>query len=154
MNHGRIAKIDAIPIIQLWGSLIVPLQGDISDPQAEWLRHELLRRVRASDVTGIVIDTSGVAVIDSHLCALFASLVAAAELMGVKSVLSGLSPEIVMTLQAMAIELADIETALSLEAALERLGSVPGSSRQSAEPEFDEDAAPAQHWNQHMRSGQ
>jgi rsbT antagonist protein RsbS len=122
MKHSKFATTDAIPIIQLWGNLLVPLQGDVTDSQAERLRGELLRRIRESDVSGLVIDASGVSVIDSHLCGLLARLAAAAELMGVRSVLCGLSPDVVMTLQAMAIDLGEVETALSLETALDRLG--------------------------------
>jgi rsbT antagonist protein RsbS len=117
----------AIPIIQLWGNLLVPLQGDISDSQAERLQGELLVRIRQTGASGLAIDVSGVSVIDSHLCALLANLVSAARLMGVTSVLCGLTPEIVMTLQAMGIELEHVETALSLELALERLGVSAGS---------------------------
>lgn len=123
----------AIPIISLWGNLVVPLQGDVSDSQAARLADELLHRIRHTGATGLAIDVSGVSVIDSHLCALLADLVAAAGLMGVDSVLCGLTPEIVMTLQAMGIELDNVETVLSLEAALEHLGVGAGRGR-DAEP--------------------
>ena len=132
MRNSYATSSDTIPIIHLWGNLLVPLQGDISDSQGEWLRTELLRRVRATDVTGLVIDVSGVSVIDSHLCALLANLAAAVQLMGVASVLCGLSPEIVMTLQSMAIEIDNMEATLSLEEALERLGGPPERSLRSS----------------------
>jgi len=38
MKHQATSTTDTIPIIKLWGCLLVPLQGDISDSQAEWLR--------------------------------------------------------------------------------------------------------------------
>lgn len=116
---------ERIPIIHLWGNLLVPMQGDISDSQAEWLRRELLHRIRNTDVSGLVIDVSGVGVIDSHLCGLLASLAAAAELMGVRSLVCGMTPDIVMTFQAMAIDFGDLEPAPSLEEALARLGLRP-----------------------------
>lgn len=146
MKSERPGTAETIPIIQLWGNLLVPLQGDISDAQAEWLRRALLRRIRETDVDGLVIDVSGVSVIDSHLCGLLANLAAAAELMGVASVLCGLSPDVVMTLQAMGIEL-EMDPALSLEEALERLGAYPG--RDSDVPDDDDavdDDLPAGVW--------
>ncbi len=140
MKNRSIDTTNAVPIIQLWGNLLVPLQSDISDSQAEWLRRELLDRIRWTEVSGLVIDVSGVSMIDSHLCGLLAALASGAELMGVTSVLSGLSPEIVMTLQAMAIDLDDMEPVLSLEEALERLGVHPyrDAGEDFEEPSLDE----------------
>lgn len=125
MNDSPMDRAHAIPVIELWGNLLVPLQGDVSDSQAEHLRTDLLQRIRKTEATGLAIDVSGVSVIDSHLCSVLAGLVAASSLMGVTSVLCGLTPETVMTLQAMGIGLDDVDTVLSLEAGLERLGVTP-----------------------------
>jgi rsbT antagonist protein RsbS len=131
------APTHTIPVIQLWNNLLVPLQGDISDAQAEQLRTELLQKSCAIEADGLIIDVSGVSVVDSHFCAVLASITEAARLMGVHSMLCGLSPEVVMTLQAMGIELGGIETWPSLEEALEVLGIGPvvagkGSSNRPA----------------------
>lgn len=117
----------ATPIIQLWGHLLVPLQGDLSDAQAARLRDELLRRIQRTDAATLVLDVSGLEVLDSHLCSLLASIAAAARLMGLASIICGLSAEIVMTLQEMGIELSDVDTALTLEVALESLGVTMGN---------------------------
>lgn len=116
---------NSIPVIRLWDNLLVALQGDLGDAQAERLRSELLDRIRRTGAEGLILDVSGVTVIDSHLCSVLASITEAAALMGVESMLCGLSPEIVMTLQAMGIEFGGVETALSLEDALEALGIGP-----------------------------
>jgi rsbT antagonist protein RsbS len=112
----------AIPVIELWGRLVVPLQGDVSDSQMDQLRDEVLRRVRDRTTKGLVIDASGMWLVDSHLCAMLARIVSAARLMGTRSVLAGLHPNVVVTLGEMGISLEGVETALSLEDALELLG--------------------------------
>jgi len=112
----------AIPIVRLWEHLLVPVQGEISDQQAAELSADVLEAVHRTGATNLLIDVSGVAVMDSHLCATFAQLAASARMMGVHSVISGLTPEIVMTLQTMGVELEDIRTTLSLEEALMMLG--------------------------------
>jgi rsbT antagonist protein RsbS len=114
-----------IPILELWGRLVVPLQGDITDTQMEALQERVLRRVRASAPSGLVIDVTGVWMMDSHLCAVLGRMAGAARLMGTRPVLSGLNPTIVMTLQTMGVELTTVETTVSLETALERLGVLP-----------------------------
>lgn len=111
-----------IPVIELWKHLLVPLQGDITDSQMDDLSNAVLERIRDRGTDGLVLDASGVWLLDSHLCAVLGRLAAAARLMGARPVLCGLSPTVVLTLQAMGIELEGVETALGLEAALELLG--------------------------------
>lgn len=111
-----------IPVLKIWDQLLVALQGDVSDRQADDLSHSVLSRIRDVDVSGLIIDVTGVLTLDSHLCAVLARLAASARLMGVRSVLCGLTPEVVMTLQAMDIELNEIETVGTIEEALEVAG--------------------------------
>jgi rsbT antagonist protein RsbS len=111
-----------IPIIRLWSCLLLPLQGEISDRQADRLFDEVLRAIDRHGTRGLVLDLSGVWVMDSHLCSILARIATAAGFMGSRCIVTGMSPEIVMTLQAMDIGLGSIETTLSMESALERLG--------------------------------
>jgi rsbT antagonist protein RsbS len=126
-----------IPVIELWRHLLVPLQGDITDTQMDELSNAVLERIRDRGTDGLVLDASGVWLLDSHLCAVLGRLAAAARLMGARPVLCGLSPTVVLTLQAMDIELEGVDTALGLEAALELLG-VSGPSDDDADDEGDE----------------
>lgn len=114
-----------IPVIELWGRLVVTLQGDVTDSQMAALRDQVLGRIRDRGARGLVIDASGMWLVDSHLCSMLGRLVLAARLMGTQAVLCGLTPEVVITLEEMGIHLDGIDTALSLESALERLGVRP-----------------------------
>lgn len=131
----------AIPVIELWGRLVVSLQGDVTDSQMERLQTTLLDRIREKGAHGLVIDASGVWLMDSHLCAVLGRIAGAARLMGTRPVLSGLSPSVVMTLDQMGIALEGIETALGLETALERLGLEVHDHTRSADDEAFFDAA-------------
>ena len=126
-----------IPVLKIWDQLLVALQGDVSDRQADDLSHSVLSRIRDVDVTGLIIDVTGVLTLDSHLCAVLARLAASARLMGVRSVLCGLTPEVVMTLQAMDIELAEIETVGTIEEALEGAG-IQHTSRASRDYDLEQ----------------
>lgn len=112
----------AIPIVKLWEHLLVPIQGEISDQQAANLLGDVLAAIQQTGAVSLLVDVSGVAVMDSHLCATLANLAASARLMGARSVISGLTPEIVTTLQTMGVALGDIKTVLSLEDALMLFG--------------------------------
>jgi rsbT antagonist protein RsbS len=118
-----------IPVIELWGRLLVPLQGDMTDSQMERLRSRVLTRIREHGAEGLVVDASGLWMVDSHLCALLGRMVASARLMGVRAILAGLSPQVVITLEEMGISLEGAATAINLEAALEQLGVTPNERR-------------------------
>lgn len=126
-----------IPVLKIWDQLLVALQGDVSDRQADDLSHSVLTRIRDADVTGLILDVTGVLTLDSHLCAVLARLAASARLMGVRSVLCGLTPEVVMTLQAMDIELEEIDTVGTIEEALEVAG-IQHTNRASRDYDLDE----------------
>ncbi len=129
----------SIPTIHLWHLLLVPLQGDLSDAQAERLAVDVLARIRDSDARGLVIDVTGLWIMDSHLCSLISQLAAAAALMGANTVMCGLSPEIATTLQTMGLSLPGVRTERSLEDALARLGIGPMDIGEGGETARDDD---------------
>lgn len=121
-SHSQVRRSDAIPVIEIWGRLLVPLQGDIGDRQMQDMIDNVLRRIAKFGAEGLILDASGIWIVDSHLCAGLGKLATSASIMGVPSVLCGLSPEVVLTLQSMGFELQEVKTATSLEHALEVLG--------------------------------
>ena len=127
-------QISRIPVINLWDYLIVPLQGDVGDDQAARLTGDVLQRIREHSKAGLIVDLSGLWLVDSHLCAVLANLAASANLMGTPTWITGLSPEIALTLQAMDFDLTGMRTALSLEQALEASGGIL-RVRQDSDPE-------------------
>ena len=113
---------DHITCIPLWDCLLVPLRGDIGDDYADELVSEILGRVQRDGCFGVLVDLSGVWMLDSHLCSVLVRLALAVRLMGAKTVISGMRREIAMTLEAMGIELRGIRTEATLEDALDSMG--------------------------------
>src|SRR6266542_2453663 len=117
--------LDRLPIIKLWNVILVPLQGDITDALADRLRQNVLATINESGADGLVIDVTGVWMIDSHLCSVMTNLAAAARLMGTHSIICGMSAEIALTLQTMGVDLRGVKTALTVEEAFAILGIRP-----------------------------
>jgi len=111
-----------LPFIKLWGNLLVPLQGEVTDNLAERISAEVLNLVYESEVENVIIDITGLWLLDSHICAMLATLGASAKLMGAQTVICGMSAEIAQTLQTMDIGLENLQSALNVSQALERLG--------------------------------
>ncbi len=127
-----------IPIIRLWQLLLVPLQGHVSDDMADALSRDVLEAVHRTEVSGLVIDVTGLWLMDSHLCSLISKVALAAKLMGTQTVICGMSPEIAITLQAMGLEIGAVETALTLEEALSGMGVVQTRAKKSDDELDDE----------------
>jgi rsbT antagonist protein RsbS len=110
-----------IPIISLHRNLIVPVQGSLGDDVVAQLQEDVTRRIEQNDASGLVIDLSGVDLLDSYMTRGIRDLALTARLMGVHTVVSGLSPAIAITLVEMGLEIPGIETALNLDRAVELL---------------------------------
>jgi len=111
-----------IPIIKLWHLLLIPLQGEMTDDLANQLMNEVLDRIHQLGCSGLVIDITGLWLVDSHLCAVLSQLSSAAALMGARTFISGMKPDIALTLETMGVQLNGVSTTLDLEDALELLG--------------------------------
>lgn len=110
-----------IPIINLYSNLIVPIQGALGDKAMTQLTEDVTRRVEQDGAHGLVIDVSGVALMDSFITRNIRDLALTARLMGVATIVSGLQPAVAITLVEMGLEIQGLETTLNLERALERL---------------------------------
>lgn len=109
------------PIIRLYSNLIVPIQGTISDAGIAGLREDVTRRIAAEPVRGLILDMSALSYMDSFVTRVVRDLALIARLMGVRTVLSGLSAEIAITITEMGLGLSGVVTTLNLERALEEL---------------------------------
>ena len=113
--------VSRIPIISLYGNLIVPVQGAISDKVMTQLSDDVARAIDSDTARGLIIDVSGIALMDSFVTRNIRDLALTARLMGIPAILSGLQPAVAITLIEMGLDIQGLETTLNLERALERL---------------------------------
>jgi rsbT antagonist protein RsbS len=111
-----------IPIIKLWSILLVTLHGEVNDEFARNLSADVLARIHKEGASGLVIDITGLWILDSHLCSMLAELASAALLMGARTFISGMNPDMAITLETMGVRLGEVVTTLDLESALHLLG--------------------------------
>ncbi len=122
-----------IPIIKLWHLLLVPLQGEMTDGVAGQLMNEVLERIYREGSAGLVIDITGLWLIDSHLCSVLSKISDAAALMGARTVICGMKADIALTLETMGVEMGKINSSLDLEGALTLLGvDKPGRDKRES----------------------
>ncbi|MER5432559.1 STAS domain-containing protein [Streptomyces sp. NPDC002588] len=111
-----------VPVLRLGDVLLVTLQGDLHDGMAAQLQQDVAEAVVRSRVTGVVIDISGVGIVDSFLGRVLAEIAAGARLLAARTVVAGMQPAVALTLVELGLTLPGLRTALSTEAALRMLG--------------------------------
>ena len=113
--------IAKIPIIKLHENLIVSIQIALSDNLIQQLKDDITAKIEQWDAWGLVLDVSGVDVIDSYLTRSIRDIGMVAKLMGVETVICGMDAMISMTMVEMGMDLAGVTTKLNLEDALAHL---------------------------------
>jgi rsbT antagonist protein RsbS len=107
-----------IPLIHLRGTLIVSVQQEFSDSLVHRLKADLAREIAGHELTGLVIDVSGVDVVDSYIARALWDIAQVARLLGVQTAVAGVDAGMAMTLSEMGLSLKGVQTSLNLEAAL------------------------------------
>ncbi|MEV5321036.1 STAS domain-containing protein [Streptomyces sp. NPDC052687] len=127
---------DSVPVLALGDVLLITLQGELHDGEAERLQYDITHRIAHNPVPvgGVVIDISGVEIVDSFLGRILSEIAASARLLATRTVLAGMRPAVAMTLVELGLTLPGLDTALDVGRALALLGRAPsGSSLAHAE---------------------
>jgi len=119
------SEIARIPIIKLYENLIVSIQVALSDQLVMQIKDDITEEIERTGARGLVIDVSGIDVMDSYISRAIRDIGLMARLMGVRTVICGMDPMIAMTLVEMGLDLTGAQSALNLESALELLGGGP-----------------------------
>jgi rsbT antagonist protein RsbS len=112
---------DDVPIMRIGGNLLVPLRGDLEDSSVERIEHEVTRAVAGARPTGVLVDVSGLAVVDSYVARVIARLVAMIGLLGAQTALVGIQPAVAITLVELGVPMNGVHTALNAEQGMARL---------------------------------
>src|SRR5215467_14362020 len=99
--------------------LILPIIGAIDPHRARQLTEQLLGAIRTNRAKVVVIDITGVAVIDTNVANHLVQTVEAARLLGATVIVTGLSPKIAQTLVTIGVDLAKMNTVGDLQGGIE-----------------------------------
>lgn len=117
----RTAVEQELPIIQIRNCLLVSIQTELHDRLALNLQEALMERVRVVGAQGVILDISAVEIIDSYITRILNDIGKSVRYMGATCYIVGIRPAVAMTLIEMGVELDSVNTALNLDAALEKL---------------------------------
>jgi rsbT co-antagonist protein RsbR len=115
------------PVIEVWdGILALPIIGSVDTARAQDMTEALLERIVATGSEIVLLDITGVPVVDTAVARHLLETVSAARLLGADVFIVGLSSRTAMTLVQLGLDLSHVTTratlAKGLELAFARLG--------------------------------
>lgn len=107
--------MDRIPILKLGRALLVSIQVDIHDRLAKALEEDLSQRIVATGAKGVMIDISGLEIVDSFMGRMLDNIAAVSRLLDADTVVVGMRPAVAITLVELGLSLSGVKTALNVE---------------------------------------
>ena len=132
--------MDRIPILKLGRALLVSIQVDIHDRLAKALEEDLSERIVATGAKGVMIDISGLEIVDSFMGRMLDNIAAVSRLLDADTVVVGMRPAVAITLVELGLSLTGVRTALNVERGMALIGASLGEEQAG-----DEDVPEGEH---------
>jgi rsbT co-antagonist protein RsbR len=112
----------SVPILPVRSStLVMPLVGSLDSSRLALMQSQALHAIERSDTRHLILDITGVPIIDTQVALGLTQLVQAARLLGVNVDIVGIRPEVAQAIVGLGVEVRDVRTFSNLQAALDRV---------------------------------
>ena len=126
-----------IPMQVVSQCLVASIQLHAAAELPRSFQRDLLDRIKLAGVSGVILDVSGVQIMDVEDFDLLRRSMAMASILGARSILVGLQPGIVSSLIALDCDVDGVEAAVDLDDAFRRLRPVAEAKDSAAAAEDD-----------------
>jgi rsbT antagonist protein RsbS len=120
--------MDRIPILKLGECLLVSIQVDMHDRLAMQLQDDLTSRIAATAARGVLIDISGLEMVDSFIGRTLGNIAAMSRVLDAETVVVGMRPAVAITLVELGMSLPGVRTALNVERGMDLLSAANKTS--------------------------
>ena len=114
--------MDRIPILRIGDLLLVTIQVDMHDRLAMTLQDDLTNRIVQDQAKGVLIDISGLDLVDTFIGRMISNTAAMARVLDAVTVVVGMRPAVAITLAELGLSLPGVRTALNIERGMALLG--------------------------------
>jgi rsbT co-antagonist protein RsbR len=112
----------SVPVLPVSAkALVMPLIGVLDTARLQLVQEQALRAIERSNARQLVLDITGVPVVDSQVAQGLIAVVQAARLLGAEAVLVGVRPEVAQTIVGLGLALPGLRTYANLQTAMGRL---------------------------------
>jgi rsbT co-antagonist protein RsbR len=119
-NQQRTALREmSVPILPVSDeSIVIPLIGILDSERLRMLQEQTLQAIAHSRARYVLLDITGVPMVDTHVAKGLLSVVQATRLLGAEVVLVGVRPEVAQTVVALGLDLSGMPSCQSLQAGI------------------------------------
>ena len=111
-----------IPILQLGPLLLISIQVELSDSLAEQLQDDILEEIHRTGAQGVLLDITALEMVDTFISRIISETAQMCSLMNARLVLVGIRPPVALTLMQMGLKLPGVDSAMDMQAGLQKLG--------------------------------
>lgn len=122
--------MEKIPILKMADFLLVTIQVDMHDRLAVALQDDLTQMISQTEARGVLIDISGLEVVDSFIGRMLGNIAAMSRVLDAETVVVGMQPAVAITLVELGLSLAGVRTALNVDTGVELLRSALNTSKE------------------------
>jgi rsbT antagonist protein RsbS len=112
---------DDVTTMRVGANLLVALRGDLDDSSVERIERDVTNEVAQTRPSGVLLNVSGLIMIDSYVARVMARLVSMIRLLGAETAIVGIQPAVAISLVELGAPMANVITALNTEQGLARL---------------------------------
>lgn len=118
-----------ISVIKVRDILLVTMPADPDDSTISALQEKVLAAMERHEARGVVLDISAVETLDSFFARTVSESAQMVAVMGGRTIIVGMRPAVAVTATQIGLTLGNIETALTVDRALDRVIAAPGTGR-------------------------
>ncbi|MET0433377.1 MAG: STAS domain-containing protein [Cellulomonas sp.] len=133
--------MEAVPILKLGSTLLVSIQVDLQDQTALQLQEDLAERITQTGARGVLIDISGLEIVDSFIGRMLSSIAGISRVLDATTVVVGMRPAVAITMVELGLQLDGVKTALDVEKGLRMLQPADATSPEALLLGLDADRA-------------
>ena len=112
----------SIPVLPIsTDTLVMPLVGELDSTRLHQVQEQALKALERSAARHLVLDITGVPIVDSEVAQGLLAVVQAARLLGAEVVLVGIRPEVAQAIVGLGINLQGMRTTSDLQTVLNRV---------------------------------
>lgn len=123
LENAKTALLElSVPVVPLLpGVGVLPLVGNVDTERAQLLMEETLEQAVSLKLTHLIFDISGVMIVDTMVADQLFKVISALSLVGVKTIMTGIRPEVAHTMVTLGLNLEGITVKANLHQAFKEI---------------------------------
>jgi rsbT co-antagonist protein RsbR len=114
----------SVPVIPISArTLVLPLVGSLDSTRLQQLQEQSLQAIERASARTLVLDVTGVPIVDSQVAQGLLNVVHACRLLGAQTILVGIRPEVAQAMVSVGIDMQAVRTFSDLQSALGQLAN-------------------------------